>query len=91
MKSRRPSKTCFVISPIGKPRSAIRHHADRVLAEIIRPALKGVGVKPIRSDQITKPGRISDHMFRAILEHDMCIAVLTGANPNVYYELAVAQ
>ncbi len=91
MKSRTPLKTCFVISPIGKPRSAVRHHADRVLADIIRPALKGVGVRPIRSDQITKPGRISDHMFRAILEHDMCIAVLTGANPNVYYELAVAQ
>ena len=28
---------------------------------------------------------------RAIFEYDLCIAVLTYANPNVYYELAVAQ
>jgi hypothetical protein len=30
-------------------------------------------------------------MFDAILTYDLCIAVLTGANPNVYYELAIAQ
>jgi hypothetical protein len=29
-------------------------------------------------------------MFRAIAEDDLCIALLTFQNPNVYYELAVA-
>jgi hypothetical protein len=40
---------------------------------------------------MNEPGKISDHMFRAIFDYDLCIAVLSGANPNVYYELAVAQ
>jgi len=30
-------------------------------------------------------------MFRSIVSEDLCIAVLTGHNPNVFYELAVAQ
>jgi hypothetical protein len=30
-------------------------------------------------------------MFREIVEGDVCIAVLTGLNPNVFYELAIAQ
>ena len=30
-------------------------------------------------------------MFEAILTFDMCIAILTDNNPNVFYELAIAQ
>src|SRR5437773_12545423 len=30
-------------------------------------------------------------MFNSILEDDLCIAVLTFFNPNVFYELAIAQ
>jgi len=45
----------------------------------------------VRSNQIKKKKKISDQMYRAIFEYDLCIAVLTFANPNVYYELAVAQ
>jgi hypothetical protein len=85
------AKTCFVISPIGNVGSETRKHADRVFSFIIEPALRARGIAPVRSDQIEQAGRISDQMFRAILGHDLCIAVLTGANPNVYYELAVAQ
>ena len=34
---------------------------------------------------------ISEQMYRAILKEDFCIALLTGFNPNVFYELAIAQ
>jgi hypothetical protein len=44
----------------------------------------------IRSDHLHEPGAISEQMFREIAQDDLCIAVLTGANPNVYYELAIA-
>jgi hypothetical protein len=82
---------CFVISPIDEDRSSIREHAGEFFTNIIAPVLAQFDIEPIRSDQMKEPGRISDQMYRAIFEYDLCIAVLTYANPNVYYELAVAQ
>lgn len=82
---------CFVISPIDKDGSQIRQHADQVFKYLIEPALKQFSVEPVRSDHMSNPGKISDQMYRAIFEYDLCIVVLTYANPNVYYELAVAQ
>ena len=84
------AKTCFVISPIGPPDSDIRAHADEVLI-LIEEALQECGVRPLRSDHLKEPGRISAQMYRQIFGSDMCIAVLTGGNPNVYYELGYAQ
>ena len=81
---------CFVISPIGDEATCVRKHADEVFKYIIAPALEHFGIVPVRSDQMAEPGKISDQMYRAIFEYDLCIAVLTYANPNVYYELAVA-
>jgi hypothetical protein len=82
---------CFVISPIGEEGSEIRTHADDVFNHIIQPALESLEIEPVRSDHMNEPGKISDQMYRAIFGYDLCIAVLTFANPNVYYELAVAQ
>lgn len=84
-------KRCFVISPIGKEGSDDRKHADEVFNNLIDPAMRECGVKPIRSDHLSNPGRISEQMFRAILDYDFCVAVLTDHNPNVFYEVAVAQ
>ena len=88
---------CFVISPIGQPGSEVRDEADAVLNYIIAPALERIAsaggpvIKPIRSDQIGTPGRIEEQMLEAILSYDLCIADLSGLNPNVFYELAIAQ
>ncbi len=82
---------CFVISPIGPAESEIRRRADQVLRHIIEPAMDGLDVTPVRSDQMVEPGRISEQMFREILTSKICVVVLTGENPNVFYELAVAQ
>jgi len=82
---------CFVISPIGQEGSEVRAHADEVFEHLIEPALAEFGIQPVRSDQMNEPGKISDQMYRSIFGHDLCIAVLTFANPNVYYELAIAQ
>jgi hypothetical protein len=87
----RTSKRCFVISPIGEEGSDVRKHADDVFEYLIEPAMKECGMSAIRSDHLDKPGRITDQMFRSIFESDLCMAVLTGYNPNVFYELAVAQ
>lgn len=84
-------KRCFVISPIGKEGSDVRKHADDVFEHLIHPAMRECGIEPIRADHLDSPGRISEQMFRAILDYDFCVVVLTGHNPNVFYELAVAQ
>lgn len=84
-------KQCFVISPIDAEGSDVRKHADYVLDYIISPAMSECGIEAFRADKSCETGRISDHMFDAILGTDLCIAVLTFYNPNVFYEMAVAQ
>jgi hypothetical protein len=85
------TKQCFVISPIGEPGSNTRSHADKVLTLLVEPAMKALGIEPIRADRLDKPGRITNQMFTEIFKADLCISVLTGHNPNVFYELAIAQ
>jgi hypothetical protein len=58
---------------------------------IIKPAVDERGLAALRSDHLHEPGKISEQMFREIVTSDCCIALLTGHNPNVFYELAVAQ
>ncbi len=84
-------KSCFVISPIGDEGSEIRDHADDVFEYIIQPALEGLDIEPQRADHTSESGQITEQMFRDILGADLCVAVLTGYNANVFYELAVAQ
>ncbi len=85
------AKRCFVISPIANEGSDYRQHADAVFHYIIEPALLDTEFEPHRADHADAPGRISEHMIDAILEDDLLIAVLTYHNPNVFYEVAVAQ
>jgi len=88
---KRRKKKCFVISPIGMEGTPVREHADDVFDYIIKPAMDRCGVDAYRSDHLDRPGKISDQMFDALLKDDFCIAILTGYNPNVFYELAIAQ
>jgi nucleoside 2-deoxyribosyltransferase len=82
---------CFVISPIGERESPVRKHADKVFNYLIKPAMDERGIEVARADHIDDPGRITDRMIEEILTADLCVAVLTGANPNVFYEVALAQ
>lgn len=90
-------RRCFVISPIGAEDSDTRRHADVVFQCIVEPACSGQleeggpHYAPERGDHKTAPGKITDQIYEDILGADLIIAVLTGANPNVYYELAIAQ
>ena len=84
-------RRCFVISPIGEEGSPVRAHADDVMEFIIKPALAKYDIEGVRSDQMAESGTITEQMFREIVTADVCVVVLTGFNPNVFYELAVAQ
>ncbi len=78
-----------MISPISD--SATREHADDVFEFIIKPAMDQLGIHVYRADHSQQIGRITEQMFNSIQEEDLCVAILTFFNPNVFYELAVAQ
>ena len=86
-----PLKSCFVISPIGIEGSPVREHADDVFDYIIKPATDRTGYKPTRADHESAPGIITERMYDSILGDDLLIGILTGLNPNVFYEIAVAE
>lgn len=85
------TRKCFVISPIGAEGSEVREHADDVFDFIVKPAMDKCKITAVRSDHLREPGTISEHMFSEILSDQLCVAVLTHFNPNVFYELAIAQ
>jgi len=87
-----PEKKIFVISPIGKQDDSGFDFSDLVLNEIIKPAaLEATGFgTPERADEVQAPGSITARIVHAIVEADVCIADLTGRNPNVMYEVAIA-
>ena len=81
---------CFFITPIGNKESKERENSDRVLQTLLQPALAQCGFSEesiIRSDMDAQPGRISHQMESHLSKGDLCIADLTGINPNVMYEL----
>jgi hypothetical protein len=85
-------KSCFVIGRIGEDPSRDRDHANTFLKDIVEPceALRRFGyAKPVRADQIAKPGQITTQIIERLLNDDLVIADLTGHNPNVYYELSL--
>ncbi|MFD6094014.1 hypothetical protein ACFWGN_18010 [Oerskovia sp. NPDC060338] len=81
----------FFVTPIGAEGSETRERSDKVLAHILTPALVPTVVSSIeRADHSPNPGEITATMIASILESDLIVADLTGSNPNVYYEVALA-
>ncbi len=80
-------KKCFVISPIGDEGSPIREEADTLLDLVITPALEPAGFEVIRVDRLKGAKAITTEIIQLIQESELCVIVLTGHNPNVYYEM----
>src|SRR5450631_4057284 len=56
-------KLCFIVSPIGKPDSEVRIHADWVLDGVIRPVMnKFPDFIVKRADDDSRPGLIDIHL-----------------------------
>jgi hypothetical protein len=90
--------TCFVIGPIGNKfapagteERTTYEEAVEVLEEIILRACaaSSVGLEPVRADGLSKAGELTEQVFRRLRNDDVVIADLTGANPNVMYELGL--
>lgn len=83
-------KKVFVISPIGADSSPIRKHADLFLNYVVKVALPSPEYEVTRADGDDSPYAITAAMLSSILNADICVADITGRNPNVFYELALA-
>lgn len=80
----------FCICEIGDKGSKQRKRADEVYKHVISPILLEFGIETKRSDLDPTPGQVTTQIVKSIIESRVLIADLTGRNPNVYYELAVA-
>lgn len=61
----------------------------QVFEEVIGPACIAFGVEAVRADMISRSGEIPEQIFRQLRDCAVVIADLTGANPNVMYELGL--
>jgi hypothetical protein len=93
MSENKPKKVCFVIGPIGEPKTDVRRHADWLFQGIIKPVFAGYFRDefevPIRADQIVAPGSINTQVITRLLQAPLVIADLSLHNANAFYELAI--
>ena len=80
---RRLRRRCFVIMPFADQHLPIYE-------EGIKAAVVQQGLTPVRSDRLNLVGNAVEVLKNAINACDCSIAVITGSNPNVMYELGLA-
>lgn len=82
---------CFVLMPFGRKQDGTGKliDFDAVYQQLINPAVTAAGLDPIRADEEQVGGTIHKPMFERLMLCEFAIADLTGANPNVYYELGI--
>lgn len=80
----------FVVCEVGAPASETRARADELCDFVLRPPLEEHGLRLGRADEDPTPGTVTVQIVQSIVNAAVVIADLTGQNPNVYYELAIA-
>ena len=82
---------CFVLMPFGKKPGGggAVIDFDAVYRDLIKPAVDGAGLMPLRADEEQAGGIIHKPMFERLILCDYAVADLTTANANVFYELGV--
>jgi hypothetical protein len=81
-----PRPTIFVMMPFGETWS-------QGVYDFIRRAIRTLGcnAQVVRSDEISRPGKIDQQIIQTIALADVVVADITGVNPNVMWELGYAQ
>lgn len=74
---------CFVMMPFARDYSGLYEQA-------IRPAIEECGFSPVRTDTLNLVGNVVEFLRAAIATCACAMAVLSGNNPNVLYELGLA-
>jgi hypothetical protein len=82
---------CFVLMPFSKKMDAGGRvtNFDTVYQKVIAPAVAQAGLEPVRADEEKIGGTIHKPMFERLMLCHYAVADITGANPNVFYELGI--
>ena len=82
---------CFVLMPFGRKQDGTGKliDFDAVYQKIISPAVLAAGLEPLRADEEQVGGTIHKPMYERLMLCEFAVADVTGANPNVYYELGI--
>jgi len=82
---------CFVLMPFGRKEHEQNRTIDfdAVYRDMIAPAIAAADLDAIRADEEQVGGTIHKPMFERLMLCEYAVADLTGANPNVYYELGI--
>lgn len=83
------AKNCFLVCPIGEHGSDIRRQSNQWVEHVVRPVAQEFEYEVFRADDMPNPGIITNQIIKALIECPLVIADLSGANPNVFYELAL--
>lgn len=63
---------------------------DEYYTNIYTPAIEKAGFKPIRADDLYRPGNIIKDIWKFTNDASVILGDLTDKNPNVFYELGLA-
>ena len=74
----------FVVMPFTEPWS------DNVFANLLKPAIEDAGFGVSRGDSIVRVGDLSTNVWRSITQAGLILADVSVPNPNVYYEIGLA-
>ena len=74
--------TAFVMIPH-------RPEFEALYRDVVAPALEGLGLDVSKGNDISEPGAILPQVWSRIRSAELLVAVATGLNPNVVYELGL--
>ncbi len=84
--------TAFLLTPFGAKAAGDEKPATyRAVQRAIRSACADASVELRRADSIFRSGVVVDQIREALADADLVLAVCTGKNANVFYELGLAE
>jgi hypothetical protein len=74
----------FVVMPFGQPWS------NDVYTNLFKPAIEAANFVVSRGDAIVRVGDLGTNVWKSITQAGVIVAEVTVPNPNVYYEIGLA-
>src|SRR5437763_15857894 len=83
------TRICFLIAPLSGRDSPTRSRTDRLVREVLAPALAPLDFDVFHADHVDLPGQVMRQVIELTVTADLVVADLTDANPNVFLELGL--